>query len=69
MAMADHMRTELVASALDMAIAARGGPAGVDGVIFHNDRGAQYLSAAYQQQLAQLGMRQSVGQTGVCWDN
>jgi len=67
--MAAHMRTELVADALDMAVAARGGPAWVDGVIFHSDRGSQYLSAAYQQQLAQLGMRQSVGRTGVCWDN
>lgn len=67
--MADHMRTELVAGALDMAVAARGGPAGVDEVIFHSDRGSQYLSAAYQQQLAELGIRQSVGRTGVCWDN
>jgi transposase InsO family protein len=67
--MAEHMRTELVAGALDMAVAARGGPTGVDGVIFHGDRGSQYLSAAYQQQLAELGMRQSVGRTGVCWDN
>jgi hypothetical protein len=35
--MADHMRTELVTGALDMAVAARGGPAGVDEVIFHSD--------------------------------
>ena len=37
--MADHMRTELVTSALDMAIAARGGNAA--GVIAHADRGSQ----------------------------
>jgi len=67
--MADHMRTELVADALDMAVAARGGLVGTDPVIFHSDRGAQYLSAAYQRQLAVLDMRQSVGRTGVCWDN
>ena len=52
-----------------MAVAARGGPAGVDEVIFHSDRGSQYLSGAYLQQLARLGMRASVGRTGVCWDN
>lgn len=37
--MADHMRTELVLDALDMAVAARGGA--VAGVIAHADRGSQ----------------------------
>ncbi|MGX1117354.1 transposase InsO family protein [Streptomyces ambofaciens] len=37
---ADHMRTQLVTDALEMAVAARGGR--VDGVVFHTDRGAQY---------------------------
>jgi len=37
--MADHMRTELVADALDMAVATRGGL--VKGTIFHGDRGDQ----------------------------
>ncbi len=66
-AMADHMRTELVADALGMAIATRGGA--VDGVIFHSDRGSQYLSGEYQDLVRAHGMRQSVGRTGVCWDN
>jgi len=65
--MADHMRTELVADALDMAIAAH--EAAVDGTIFHSDRGSQYLSGDFQSQLATAGMRQSVGRTGSCWDN
>src|SRR5690606_23616109 len=42
---AEHMRTELVTDALDMAITTRGGV--VDGVIFHSDRGAQYTSAEF----------------------
>jgi putative transposase len=37
-AIAEHMRTELVAAALDMALAHRQPPAGV---IFHSDRGTQ----------------------------
>ena len=37
--MADHMRTELVADALDMAVGARGGDAA--GTICHSDCGAQ----------------------------
>jgi transposase InsO family protein len=65
--MADHMRTDLVVDALNMAAGARGGVTA--GVIFHGDRGSQYLSGDYRQLLADLGMVQSVGRTGVCWDN
>ena len=65
--MADHMRTELVAGALDMAVATRGGH--VTGTIFHGDRGSQYMSHDYRQQVVDYGMVQSVGRTGVCWDN
>lgn len=65
--MAEHMRTELVADALTMAVGARGGAAA--GIIFHGDRGSQYLSSDYRQLIADLEMRQSVGRTGVCWDN
>lgn len=36
---ADHMRTELVTDAIEMAVRTRGG--GVGGVIFHSDRGSQ----------------------------
>jgi transposase InsO family protein len=65
--MADHMRTELVADALTMAAGARGGLTA--GIIFHGDRGSQYLSVDYRQLVTDLGMVQSVGRTGVCWDN
>ena len=37
--MADHMRTQLVTDALDMAAAARGGA--TEGIVFHSDRGSQ----------------------------
>jgi putative transposase len=65
--MSDHMRTGLVANALTMAAATRGG--NTAGIIFHGDRGSQYMSHDYRQQVIDLGMRQSVGRTGVCWDN
>ena len=64
---AAHMRTILVADALTMAIATRGGL--VDGVIFHTDRGSQYTSAHFGDLCRQLGVTQSMGATGVCWDN
>ena len=66
-AMADHMRTELVCDALAMAAGVRGGY--TTGIIFHSDRGAQYLSGDYRTAVAGRGMVQSVGRTGVCWDN
>lgn len=65
--MADHMRTELVSDALDMAIGTRGGH--VEGIIFHGDRGSQYMSHDYRNLVVAHGMVQSVGRTGVCWDN
>jgi putative transposase len=65
--MADHMRTGLVADALNMAVAARGGQ--VKGTIFHGDRGSQYMSIDYRNLVTDHGMIQSVGRTGVCWDN
>lgn len=65
--MAAHMRTELVADALTMAAGVRGGLTA--GIIFHGDRGSQYLSGGYRHLIAELGMVQSVGRTGVCWDN
>ncbi len=65
--MAEHMRTELVADALTMAAATRGGA--TEGIIFHGGRGSQYLSGDYRQLVTDLGMAQSLGRTGVCWDN
>ncbi len=65
--MAEHMRTELVADALRMAAGERGGATA--GIIFHGDRGSQYMSGDYRRLVSDLGMVQSVGRTGVCWDN
>jgi transposase InsO family protein len=65
-AMADHMRTELVTAALDMA--ARNYPL-ADGAIFHSDRGTQYTSEEFAVHAKKLGLRRSVGRTGVCYDN
>lgn len=64
---ATHMRTQLVADALNMAVATRGGH--VDGVIFHSDRGSQYTSADFAELCDGHGVTQSMGATGVCWDN
>ena len=65
-AMAHHMRTSLVADALEMA--ARNHTLAVD-CIFHSDRGTQYTSTEFGLKLAALHLRQSLGRTGCCYDN
>ncbi|WP_329529682.1 IS3 family transposase [Streptomyces sp. NBC_01462] len=65
-AMADHMKTSLISDALDMA--ARNIDL-AEGCIFHSDRGGQYTSRELRCKLSSLGLRASVGHTGVCWDN
>ena len=65
-ALADHMRTDLVADALSMACRQRRPPAGV---IFHSDRGCQYTSKDYRALAADLGVTLSLGRKGECWDN
>ena len=65
-AMGDNYKTPLISAAIDMAvrnntIAPR--------AIFHSDRGSNYTSAEFAATLAGHDMRQSVGRTGICYDN
>lgn len=62
-AVADHMRTDLVISALDMA--RRNNDLDQD-CIFHSDRGAQYTSRQLADYLRAHSMRGSMGRTGIC---
>jgi putative transposase len=64
--MADHMRTELVTDALQMALAQRR-PA--PGLIWHSDQGGQFVSLAFGQQARAAGIAQSMGSRGDCFDN
>jgi transposase InsO family protein len=65
-AMADHMRTELISAAIDMAADNIDMP---EEAVFHSDRGCQYMSAEFRDKLRGLRISPSVGRTGVCWDN
>ena len=62
-----HMRTSLITDAVDMAAGIRGGATA--GIVFHSDRGSQYMSHEFAQAIGDHQMVQSVGRTGVCWDN
>ena len=63
-AIEDHMHTDLVEAAVRSAVAMRGRD--VTGVILHADRGSQYTSDQLSRTAQELGLRLSVGRTGVC---
>jgi transposase InsO family protein len=66
--LADHLRTDLVLDALEMAAHLR--RAGADsGLIHHSDRGSQYTSMRYTQRLEDLAIAPSVGSVGDAYDN
>jgi transposase InsO family protein len=65
-AMDDNYKTPLISSAIRMAARHLALPAGA---VFHSDRGSNYTSAEFAAVLEQLGIRQSVGRTGICYDN
>jgi len=65
-AMADHLRTELVTDALEMALARRRPDRGL---IWHSDQGSQFVSLAFGQKARAAGIAQSMGSKGDCFDN
>lgn len=64
--MAEHLKTDLVTEALQMAILHRR-PG--KGLLHHSDRGVQYASEDYRQLLKLNHMRPSMSGRGDCWDN
>lgn len=64
--MDDNYRTPLITAAVEMAARNLGLP---PGAVFHSDRGSNYTSAEFAAVLEGLGIRQSVGRTGICFDN
>ena len=64
-AMANHLRTELILEALNMAIFRRR----PEDVIHHSDQGCQYTSIAFGARCREAGVRPSMGSTGDCFDN
>ncbi len=65
-AMADHLRSELVIDAVDMALWRR---RPTQGVIHHSDQGSQYTSLAFGRRLREAGLVGSMGSRGDCFDN
>ena len=65
-AMDDNYKTPLISAAMNMA--ARNHTIQPQ-AIFHSDRGSNYTSAEFAAALAGHDIRQSVGRTGICYDN
>jgi putative transposase len=65
-AMDDNYKTPLVSEAIFMAAVNQ---LIEPDAIFHSDRGSNYTSAAFAATLESLNIRQSVGRTGICFDN
>jgi putative transposase len=63
--MANHLRTELVVAALNMAIAQRRPVS----VIHHSDQGCQYTSVEFGLRCREAKVRPSMGSVGDCYDN
>jgi putative transposase len=66
--LASHMRTDLVLDALRMALGQRA-PGADFQLVAHTDRGSQYTSADYTQELTDHGVLASVGTVGDAYDN
>jgi transposase InsO family protein len=65
-AMDDNYKTPLISAAIEMAV--RNHDIKED-AIFHSDRGSNYTSAEFGKTLREHKLRQSVGRTGICYDN
>jgi transposase InsO family protein len=66
-ALGEHHDSTLAKAALCMAAAVRGGD--VTGVIFHTDKGGEYVGDLFARACAALGVTQSMGRVGSALDN
>jgi putative transposase len=65
--LANHLKTDLVLGALQAALWRQNPAPGL--LVHHSDRGCQYTSQQYAQQLAQAGLVPSMSSSGNCYDN
>jgi transposase InsO family protein len=68
--MSEHPDRWLAMDAIKIAAATRGGREKIEGVIFHTDRGSTYTAGEFTRLCKdKLGIRQSMGRVGSCFDN
>ena len=70
-----HPDAQLACDAIKMAVATRGGKTAIwhedeaQRVIFHTDRGSTYTAKSFTKLCRNMGIRQSMGRVGPCFDN
>lgn len=64
-----HPDAELACDAIKIATTVRGGRNLVHGIVFHTDRGSTYTARHFTGLCERLGVRQSMGRVGSCFDN
>jgi putative transposase len=64
-----HPDAELACDAIKIATTIRGGRTKVEGVVFHTDRGSTYTATRFTGLCERVGVRQSMGRVGSCFDN
>jgi transposase InsO family protein len=64
---ANHLRTDLVLDAIEMALWRRDTTPGA--LTHHSDAGCQYVSFRYSERLAEAGIAASIGSVGDSYDN
>ncbi len=70
-----HPDAELACAAIKMAVTARGGRDAIwreneaERVVFHTDRGSTYTANSFTKLCRTMGIRQSMGRVGSCFDN
>ena len=70
-----HPDADLACDAIKMAVATRGGKAAIwrddesRRVVFHTDRGSTYTAKSFMKLCRTMGIRQSMGRVGSCFDN
>ena len=66
----EHPDAALACDAIKIAAAVRGGRERIKGVIFHTDRGSTYTASSFTLLCKEhVGIQQSMGRVGSCFDN
>lgn len=64
-----RMKTRIAVAAIGSAVARRGGPSAVTGCLVHSDRGSQFRSRRFVEELKHHGLTGSMGRVGAAGDN
>ena len=68
--MADHIGSDMVEQAIEAAVAGRTRQGrAVAGTVLHSDRGGEFTGSSTVKACRRHGLKRSMGDTGICWDN